>query len=224
MSRSRHAAASSCRRRCGRARRHDRRRARHGHAVQHPRAAVAGLDVGELQHRSPPRSRRTAASLGTTDMAAVVAAPRCRGRPPAPSGRPAPRPPCPRESTLPWCSTVTRVAKRRMKSMSCSTTSTVRFAAIALQQLAGRGALVLAHPGDRLVEQQQPRVLHEQHRDLQPLLLAVRQDAGRRRAARRSSPIVSSAARSTGSTPRRARSSEAASGGARRRCRGSAAR
>ena len=50
----------------------------------------------------------------------------------------------------------------------------------ALQQLAGRGALVLAHAGDGFVEQQRAGLLHEHHPDLQPLLLAVRQDAGRR--------------------------------------------
>ena len=48
-----------------------------------------------------------------------------------------------------------------------------------LQQLTGRLALVGAHPGDRLVEQQHPGVLHQQHADLQPLLLTVGQHAGR---------------------------------------------
>ena len=49
-------------------------------------------------------------------------------------------------------------------------------------------------PGDRLVEQQHLGVLHQQHADLEPLLLAVRQDAGGDVGAGRSSPIVSSAA------------------------------
>ena len=38
--------------------------------------------------------------------------------------------------------------------------------------------LGVGHAGDRLVDQQQLRVLRQQHADLQPLLLAVRQAAG----------------------------------------------
>ena len=72
----------------------------------------------------------------------------------APWGRPAPRATVPSLSTLPWCSTVTESANARMKSMSCSTTITVRLGADPLQQLAGLLALVGAHAGDRLVEQQ----------------------------------------------------------------------
>ena len=47
----------------------------------------------------------------------------------------------------------------------------------ALQQPPGLVLLLGAHPRDRLVEHEQLRVLHEQHADLQPLLLAVGQDA-----------------------------------------------
>ena len=39
--------------------------------------------------------------------------------------------------------------------------------------------LVVGHAGDRLVEQQQLRLLHQQHADLQPLLLAVREQSRR---------------------------------------------
>ena len=75
--------------------------------------------------------------------------------------------------------TVTLCAKRRTKSMSCSMTSTVvPSCAICRDELAGVQALLLGHAGDRLVEQQQPRALDEHHRDLEPLLLAVRQRAG----------------------------------------------
>jgi hypothetical protein len=42
-------------------------------------------------------------------------------------------------------------------------------------ELAGVETLLLRHPRYRLVEQQQPRPLDEHHRDLEPLLLAVRQ-------------------------------------------------
>ena len=46
------------------------------------------------------------------------------------------------------------------------------------EQLGGALGLLVGHAGHRLVEQQQLRVLHQQHADLQPLLLAVRQQAG----------------------------------------------
>src|SRR3989344_845704 len=48
----------------------------------------------------------------------------------------------------------------------------------ALEQFGGLHAFVDAHTGHRLVEHQQRRVLHQQHADLQPLLLAVRQQVG----------------------------------------------
>ena len=38
--------------------------------------------------------------------------------------------------------------------------------------------LLVAHPGNGLVEQQQTRLLHQQHSDLEPLLLSVRQQPG----------------------------------------------
>ncbi len=41
-----------------------------------------------------------------------------------------------------------------------------------------RLGLAIGHAGDRLVEQEQPLVLDQQHADLQPLLLAVAQGAG----------------------------------------------
>ena len=41
-----------------------------------------------------------------------------------------------------------------------------------------RIGLVVGHAGDRLVEQQQLRLLHQQHADLEPLLLPVRQQPG----------------------------------------------
>ena len=46
------------------------------------------------------------------------------------------------------------------------------------EQLARRLAFFLAHAGHRFVEQQQPAVLHQQHADLQPLLLAVEAGTG----------------------------------------------
>jgi hypothetical protein len=45
----------------------------------------------------------------------------------------------------------------------------------ALEQLGGLLALLGAHAGHRLVEHQQLRLLHQQHADLQPLLLAMAQ-------------------------------------------------
>jgi hypothetical protein len=52
------------------------------------------------------------------------------------------------------------------------------FLGDALQQPPGLVLLLGAHPGHRLVQHEQLRVLHQQHADLEPLLLAVRQDAG----------------------------------------------
>ena len=48
------------------------------------------------------------------------------------------------------------------------------------------------HAGGRLVEQQQPRVLHQAHRQLQPALVAARQAAGDRHAAGSARPTSSS--------------------------------
>ena len=64
------------------------------------------------------------------------------------------------------------------KSMSCSTTTSECRPASDMAELGGAHRLVVGHAGDRLVEQQQLRLLHQQHADLQPLLLAVRQRAG----------------------------------------------
>src|SRR5258708_36946262 len=48
-----------------------------------------------------------------------------------------------------------------------------------LEQLAGALRLLVAHAGHRLVEQEEPRPLREQHPDLQPLLLTVRKQVCR---------------------------------------------
>ena len=53
------------------------------------------------------------------------------------------------------------------------------------QQLAGALGLLRGHARDRLVHQQQLRLLHQQHADLEPLLLAVGEGAGRGPAFRR---------------------------------------
>ena len=52
--------------------------------------------------------------------------------------------------------------------------------AMSREQLGGLGRLGVGHAGDRLVDQQQLRVLRQQHADLEPLLLAVRQVGGER--------------------------------------------
>ena len=44
------------------------------------------------------------------------------------------------------------------------------------KQLGAAQRLVVGHAGDGLVEQQQLRLLHQQHADLEPLLLAMRQE------------------------------------------------
>jgi hypothetical protein len=73
------------------------------------------------------------------------------------------------------------------------------------EQLGGALGLVVGHAGHRFVEQQQLRVLHQQHADLQPLLLAVGEQPGGRSAwsARRICRRVS-AMRSRSSPNRRA--------------------
>ncbi len=53
-----------------------------------------------------------------------------------------------------------------------------------LEQFGGLHGLDVGHAGDRLVDQQQFRLLRQQHADLQPLLLPVRQAAGDARAQR----------------------------------------
>ncbi len=62
-----------------------------------------------------------------------------------------------------------------MKPMSCSTTTTERVLAISLQQDRRLHGFGIGHTGNRLVDQQQLRLLCEQHANLQPLLLPVRQ-------------------------------------------------
>ena len=62
--------------------------------------------------------------------------------------------------------------------MSCSTTTSECSPSSAEEQLGGALGFLVGHAGHRLVEQQQLRVLHQQHADLQPLLLAVAQQAG----------------------------------------------
>ena len=63
--------------------------------------------------------------------------------------------------------------------MSCSTTTTECSPASDSSSSAVRSVSCGVMPGDRLVDQQQLRVLHQQHADLEPLLLAVRQRAAR---------------------------------------------
>ena len=46
------------------------------------------------------------------------------------------------------------------------------------QEIGGRRGLAVGHAGDRLVDQQELRVLRQQHADFQPLLLPVRQRSG----------------------------------------------
>eukprot|EP01022_Parablepharisma_sp_SALTPOND_P030357 TRINITY_DN760_c2_g2_i2.p2 TRINITY_DN760_c2_g2~~TRINITY_DN760_c2_g2_i2.p2 ORF type:complete len:1280 (+),score=504.50 TRINITY_DN760_c2_g2_i2:6407-10246(+) len=52
------------------------------------------------------------------------------------------------------------------------------LAAQLVQQLGGARGLGIGHAGHRLIQQQQLRLLHQQHADLQPLLLAVREQTG----------------------------------------------
>ena len=78
-----------------------------------------------------------------------------------------------------------------------------------LQQVAGLVALLVAHAGDRLVEQQQPRVLHQQHADLQPLLLAVREHPGEAVGQRRPDRWSPAPRRPRRATPRRRRAAVA---------------
>jgi len=47
-----------------------------------------------------------------------------------------------------------------------------------LEQLRGLARFRIGHPGNRLVDEQQFRVLRKQHADFQPLFLTVRETAG----------------------------------------------
>ena len=69
------------------------------------------------------------------------------------------------------------------------------------QQLRGSLGLLRRHAGDRLVHEQQLRLLHQQHADLEPLFLAVRQRARHRRAAA-ARPIISSMSSIRSAAPR----------------------
>ena len=99
----------------------------------------------------------------------------------------------PSASTLPACSTVTDVRERAHEVHVVLDDDDGALTADAAQQLAGLLAFLVAHAGDRLVEQQHVGVLHQQHADLQPLLLPVREHPGGLVAPGRSSPMVSSA-------------------------------
>ena len=79
---------------------------------------------------------------------------------------------------FPWCITVTLWAMLLDELHVVLDHDHRAVLADALQQLGGQLALAHAHAGDRLVEHQQLGVLHQQHADFQPLLLAVREQAG----------------------------------------------
>ncbi len=85
----------------------------------------------------------------------------------------------PSASTEPSCRQVTLTPSSRTKVMSCSTTMTVLFSLVDLfEQFGGLMRFDIGHAGHRLVDQQQLRILRQQHADLEPLLLAMRQIAG----------------------------------------------
>ena len=62
--------------------------------------------------------------------------------------------------------------------MSCSTTTTARVLARLDQKVGGLFAFGRGHAGGGFIDQQQAGFLRQQHRDFQPLLLAVAQLAG----------------------------------------------
>ena len=101
-----------------------------------------------------------------------------QGTPRSRADRSSPAPSGLRRCTLPSCSTVTLRAMVSMNAMSCSTTTSECVPASDRKSSAVRSVSWSLMPGDRLVEQQQLRLLHQQHADLEPLLLAVRQQAG----------------------------------------------
>ena len=133
----------------------------------------------------PGRTRRRVASTVSMSpplagRASIAVRATVRGRPPGPGGRPAPRATEPSHSSLPSCSTVTVLAKRRRNSMSCSMTTTVWSRAISREQLARPLPL---RPGSCRPPARPAAAargsLDEQHADLQPLPLAVREHPGR---------------------------------------------
>src|SRR5476649_1751951 len=79
----------------------------------------------------------------------------------------------PSASTRPSCSTVTRLAMDRTNSISCSTTTTECSPSSDNRSWGGTLNLLRGHASDRLVDQEQFWVLHQQHAYLKPLLLAM---------------------------------------------------
>ena len=86
----------------------------------------------------------------------------------------------PSAMTCPSCSTVTRLAIDRTKCHIVLDDHD-RVLARQRQQELGRALdLMRRHAGHRLVDQQQFRVLHQQHADFEPLLLPVRENSSQR--------------------------------------------
>ena len=82
--------------------------------------------------------------------------------------------------SAPWCMTAMRCARPVTTSMWCSTISTVLllFRVNRTDQLDELRHVLGGEPGHRLVEKQDRLVRGEQHRDLEPPLVAVRERAG----------------------------------------------
>ena len=98
------------------------------------------------------------------------------------------------------------------------------FTADAAQQVSGLLTFLGAHAGDRLVEQQHVGVLHQQHADLEPLLLTVRQHAGRFVGQVGQPDDLQAPPRSTATRRTAGAAASTSSGRPRRRCPDSAAR
>ena len=66
----------------------------------------------------------------------------------------------------------------RTKTMSCSMTTMLCFPGEAEQEFAGLVRFLVGHAGGGFIDEQELRVLREEHADFEPLLLAVRERAG----------------------------------------------
>ena len=138
------------------------------HVVQDVRAAVVAVQAGDLKHR---RGLRSGGAPGPSA--------RRRDRSPAPAGRRAPRRACRSATSRPRFITMIRSALANTTSMSCSVNSTARSRSrtIVAGQRHQRDALARRHAGGRLVHQQEPRLVRQRDRQLDPLEIAVGQHA-----------------------------------------------
>ena len=117
-------------------------------------------------------------SVDAADAAASAELSLCRDRRRAPSRSPPPRPAAPRPARWPWCSTVT-FSRDLPDDVHVVLDQEHRVVLRdPLNELGGPPLAFLGHAGRRLIQQQQLRIGGDQHAELEPLPLAVRERVG----------------------------------------------